>query len=516
MAEPDFTVEDMPAHIAALQDQFSGDDRADWLKVAAAALDMTSDDLDADELGHLVVATDTLVSTGRSTVWLQPEGDVGTLDPDALFLILNDRQLEVSAIVDDGICAADDLASGMVRASVWGMADQPFVLKKGERLARYCHAPASIIDKREEGWEAARDLFDSFAAARAGLYDRVEGPAETGGVSAGDGVAAVDLPGISPVLRTRIQGMSATQIVDGLREGALRPGDVVQSIIPLVSISDGIGGATSGFLESRPADGRVYKAMLFVDDDDDALNVLRARTGGSVPVALRAVGGDVADLLELILQHVPRELCDHLVVYATPRPSRRARPGSVVAKLEALRQADSIIATTRLLSPAATFVVEQDPALEYYFKGKISYVSVMDLGAVAKLPQRRRRLLVSNVPIQPDDAPGAARPSLAQAIGVSAELMQFNAYGYAKSAAQPSFKVESRPILVGASLRTAKPLSVTNMAALQGFDANDISACGTVTNCGCGSCLLSGHLVYGLRGPRCRSLAAARSSIMRL
>jgi len=473
----------MPAHMAALQHEFTGNDRADWVKVAAAALDMNRDDLEATSYGRLICATDTMIGVGRTTIWLQPEADIQVPAGEEHFLVMNDGDLTVSAIVDDGICAIDDVSNGMIRAHVWNTADEPFVLSRGEPLARCCKAPASIVDKREDGWTEARDLYDAYAASRAELYDRTDGPKDPDTFDAVDGIAALSQVTITNELRKRIQSMDVESIKDGIRTGSLDVDAVVQSIIPVVTMYDGVGGAATGILTAAPADGRVFKMFLAIDDDDDAINVLRARTGGAVPVALHSIGTDVADTLDLVLHHVPRSLCDHLLVYASPpNVVRTKRHDNVVGKLETLRLADTVIATVRLLSPTAVFILEQHTDMEPHFRDKFAYSRAVDIGAMADLPQQHHRLLVSNAPIDVPAKPRSRRATLASTLGVSGKLYQFNAYNLSKPASEPSFAVTQRAIRVGASSRVAKPLSVTDMARLQGLDEGDIAAFGNLPN----------------------------------
>mmetsp|Transcript_5247 Transcript_5247/g.8932 ORF Transcript_5247/g.8932 Transcript_5247/m.8932 type:complete len:83 (-) Transcript_5247:1169-1417(-) len=63
----------MPGELKDIEEQFTGKDQVDWTFVAAAMYGMSPGDLDAPSFGRLVVAQDTAVPPGRSSLWLQPE-----------------------------------------------------------------------------------------------------------------------------------------------------------------------------------------------------------------------------------------------------------------------------------------------------------------------------------------------------------------------------------------------------------------------------------------------------------
>lgn len=478
----------MPAEIAAVQDLLTGDDTLDWLLVAGQASGMKSDDLETTSFGHLIVANDTYLDRQCNSVWLQPDSDVVLPAGHETFLVNNDNELSVCAIVGDGICSRSDLDCGMIKVNVINTSSEPVLLKRGQRLARCCEAPPAVIDKGYNHWEDEQLLYNQFDGARAAMDQRsfdFRGGSGLGS-DGGDAVGTNHLR-VTEMERRRIQGLPPAKIMESINDGTLSVDTVTQCIIPCVTLCSGIGGADSGIMSAELEDDRIYKIFLAIDNDEVALAALRRRTNDTIPTAVHTLGVDVASTLGLILEHVPRDLCDHLFMYAAPPRIIRshARHHENISKIETLRLADVVIALSRLLSPTATFVMEHDPYLEPSFRDKFEFCKVIDLGAVVSLPQSRKRLIVSNVPLELNPHPNGARKSITKALGaatVKSTYLQFSSNGTARPIAEPAFTVTRAPIRIGTDLKHARALNVTQTAKLQDLTFEDVQGCGNVSN----------------------------------
>ena len=125
------------------------------------------------------------------------------------------------------------------------------------------------------------------------------------------------------------------------------------------------------------------------------------------------------------------------------------------------------------------------PYIEASFR-KFEVCKIVDLGAIVDLPQTRKRSIVSNVPIKLGPRPQGKRTSIAKALGTgtvrSTGFFEFNSNNAARAVGEPSFTVTKTPIRIGADLKRARTLNVTQTATLQAVTNEDVQRCGDVSN----------------------------------
>ena len=161
--------------------------------------------------------------------------------------------------------------------------------------------------------------------------------------------------------RALLQAASPADIRAMLEQKRVSEEDVLDSIIPLVTIDDGFGSGASGCSNQVMDDGRMVKHFLAVQPDEALLSAFRLNS--DTPAVGRAEFGDTLQQAhDAIAAHVPVCLRPALWLYAL-QPQIHGH-GVHIDASAAVRHHAFIASLTARLSPVAIYTLDTSPFIK--------------------------------------------------------------------------------------------------------------------------------------------------------
>eukprot|EP00935_MAST-01C_sp_MAST-1C-sp1_P001326 g1326.t1 len=381
--------------------------------------------------------------------------------------------------------------------------DEPLVIEKGDRIAwaepiTDEHCPVNITAtcilskleqynvyqaEREHIYEQASNLN---AASRASFRRPPTTPTATANHinrwlqpqqglpnlkstwkrSASTAVATVRPSQINAVIKR----MTARQIREQLKKGAITPEQVAGSVKIAFVLFSGMGGFTKGLIQDP--DVKVFGA---IDNNAEALATHKLNFP-DIETINHTIGQDHKQTMAIIAEHMPRELWQWAYVHASP-PCQGLSSANFSRTAEDVIRALQITDHTLMMLVEArmgAITIEQSPRALSHFKGKMEFVKVMDMQKHCHMHQTRKRLIISNLNLAPTQT-SEPTGSIAQLMGITtgtplekwANMKQYNRYKIERPATQPGFTCTNRPMRIGVTWEEAEEVSLEVMQRLQ-------------------------------------------------
>eukprot|EP00935_MAST-01C_sp_MAST-1C-sp1_P000682 g682.t1 len=269
-----------------------------------------------------------------------------------------------------------------------------------------------------------------------------------------------------------IRAMTPAQIVAELGQGNITPSQVNESVKVAFVLYCGAGGFTAGL--SRQKNVKVFGA---IDNADKALQTHRANFP-DIPAIKHTVGKDHEATLAVMEKYMPRELWQYAYVHASP-PCQKISSANFRRTthdvLQALQFTDHTIALLKKAKVKA-YTIEQSPRALPFFKDKHEYAANMEMHEYCQMNQTRRRLIISNLDLQPtkstskDSSLAAKLKEMGRRPEAWKSLRQFNRYNAERPLTRPAFTVTNRPLRIGKTLGKAVEVDLEAMQHLQGLE----------------------------------------------
>ena len=421
--------------------------------------------------------------------------------------VMRERRLTVKLMVcnraGQGRVLDADTPLGMVR-----LVPPQHVAPLAKHVASDCNMTCAMdFDEDSDSWQqAASFIIEQHALTRSTLpleaqLNTTEPITRTRAVSPGGDQEAHVVRGeprreercldIAPLMREPsehstplqlIENASLEDISDAAASSRLRVDSVDPSIfddaelVPVIVLYAGVGGISLG--TRHRVGSRRYVTVLAIEGDAFFADSHRL-THPHIPVSCTwMVGHD--ETLSIIESFLPRRLWSRAWVHASPS-CRQASSINLKTRDVDQSRAQTLWALQLLqkLRPAV-WTLEQAPSLYQSFRGQYRFVSRLNMRLHCKLPQDRRRLIMSNAPLSlptrgdAQAAPLTVRDALARVRGWSpgTRLLMRNSMRHMKTVDCPAFTMTSGSHQVGATRQgdfaAEHQLSAYERAILQG------------------------------------------------
>ena len=191
---------------------------------------------------------------------------------------------------------------------------------------------------------------------------------------------------ISDDLRHKLHSSTGKQIRQLLITGEILTEQVLEAIIPLVTISNGdIGGFSRGATSRVRSDGRKVVHFLAVNSNRHARDT--QNLNNDVPVLDWTHGDSISGAKDLISEYIPKTL-HHSVCLHSCEPTASIANHAYIAALAAS------------LSPVAVWSIDTSSMMHDILDTTSCFARTFNLAAAVGLPQNRERLWLSNVDME--------------------------------------------------------------------------------------------------------------------
>ena len=460
--------------VAALQFEpgfHNSDPTRQWIQVAATCLNVDGSEYEIDNgqiLGIYEVAVTSLVkensipgSASPSYAYIRPRRFAAHDHDHVLILNTNDAEVPGEVTVKEAMVDAPQAEGEVQCVQLWNTSPEAKVVTEGQVIALMVRPPAVAFDAHDDNLNQTVDLYENLKAAAAEVHSA------TARISTDIAAMEDQVPShpIDESRRALLQAASPADIRAMLEQKRVSEEDVLDSIIPLVTIDDGFGSGASGCSNQVMDDGRMVKHFLAVQPDEALLSAFRLNS--DTPAVGRAEFGDTLQQAhDAIAAHVPVCLRPALWLYAL-QPQIHGH-GVHIDASAAVRHHAFIASLTARLSPVAIYTLDTSPFIKEVLDLSEAFTRTVDLSSVG-LPQRRTRVIVSNIDLAQWRIDNT-RTTPADVLSVDKDWKIYDARGRAKPVTDPAPVVHRLGLSAGKNVKSAKQLSVTSLAKLQQID----------------------------------------------
>ena len=299
--------------VAALQFEpgfHNSDPTRQWIKVATTCLNVDGSEYEIDNgqiLGIYEVAVTSLVkensipgSASPSYAYIRPRRFAAHDHDHVLILNTNDAEVPGEVTVKEAMVDAPQAEGEVQCVQLWNTSPEAKVVTEGQVIALMVRPPAVAFDAHDDNLNQTVDLYENLKAAAAEVHSA------TARISTDIAAMEDQVPShpIDESRRALLQAASPADIRAMLEQKRVSEEDVLDSIIPLVTIDDGFGSGASGCSNQVMDDGRMVKHFLAVQPDEALLSAFRLNS--DTPAVGRAEFGDTLQQAhDAIAAHVP-------------------------------------------------------------------------------------------------------------------------------------------------------------------------------------------------------------------
>ena len=273
--------------VAALQLEpgfHNSDPTRQWIKIAATCLNVDGSEYEVDN-GHVFglyeVAVTSLVkensipgSANPSYAYIRPRLFAPHDHEHVLILNTNEAEVPGEVTVKEAMVDAPRAEGEVQCVQLWNTGSEAKIIQEGQVIALMVRPPAVAFDAHDDNLSQTVHLYENLKSAAAEVHHA------TARISTGIAAMEDQIPShpINGSQRALLQAATPADIQAMLEQKQVSEEDVLDAVIPLVTIDDGFGSGASGCNNQIMDDGRMIKHFLAVQPDEELLAAFRLNT----------------------------------------------------------------------------------------------------------------------------------------------------------------------------------------------------------------------------------------------
>ena len=438
-----------------------------WIKLCSAAMNVDSDEYrstDEEKLGCLRAAVTLEVPAGtvpggehvHIPAFTEYLNTGGGKEKAVLVLNAEDAEVHPCVLIAEAMYDTPTEQGQIIPVRLWNHGQEPCIVKEGAKIALLTAAPAIAFDAHDPNLEQAQLLWESITS-----HDE-EAMATPGDV--------MQMDQENPTIEKGIIGaMSAAQIIEGLSKGTFTAEQVLNVIVPLVTIGCDLGNLANAAIEATQQEPRkvVHFLALMEQSSDNGGEELH-RLNSRAPTAVVKSTENPTEMREHVGRAVPPEL-RHAVWFHATEPLRTQGDDPDYDKVQ--RKLEAVEKLSVMTSPTAVWTIDTSPSMTSYVPRNRVFTKTLDLATTGGIGQRHRSMIISNVEFQ-FPKQNLKPASAAETLGDEARGCKwiFDARGKAHATTEPAPSVTALGLRIGNNIHSAKDVSIEGIAKLQGIE----------------------------------------------